>query len=407
YISRSVTLILLVGLLAFTYFIIRTGLQRLFPENEAARALADFVSIVLLILLHNPLYRRLKTFFESLLYGGWYDFPLVVGKITSFLGKTTELRVLAQALCSSIQKTMRVHWVCLLLPGAEGRSIVELTGRLEAPSIFLGLSLRNLQTVMEVLRHVEHAAVGSQQILQQVDPGRLGAVEKRLLEFPGVRLWVPIHGRGGSIGVLILSGQHGGDSFDAVDMDILDVVSRQASIAFQNIQLISELESKAHENERYQREIVRTREEERKRIARDLHDQVIQSLIGLNYQLANVQSSLDLPQLNPAMFAQTEELRRNIGDLIQVTRALCNDLRPPALDLGLLHGIRSAAGRFEMQTGIEANLVVNGERELEIDEDVALCLYRCTNEALVNTYKHAGAHQVQIELNLDPYCISL
>src|SRR5690606_26100743 len=116
---------------------------------------------------------------------------------------------------------------------------------------------------------------------------------------------------------------------------------------------------------------------------------------------------LDLPQLNPAMFAQTEELRRNIGDLIQVTRALCNDLLPPALDLGLLHGIRSAAGRFEMQTGIEANLVVNGERELEIDEDVALCLYRCTNEALVNTYKHAGAHQVQIELNLDPYCISL
>ncbi|MCZ7672484.1 MAG: histidine kinase [Chloroflexi bacterium] len=74
-------------------------------------------------------------------------------------------------------------------------------------------------------------------------------------------------------------------------MEILDIVSRHASVTFQNVQLINELKAKAYESEQYKKEIIRTREEERKRISHELHDQVIQALIGLKYQISHLRSS--------------------------------------------------------------------------------------------------------------------
>ena len=82
--------------------------------------------------------------------------------------------------------------------------------------------------------------------------------------------------------------------FEANDMEILGVVSRQASIAFQNVQLIDELKAKAYENEQFQKEVLRAREEERKHISHELHDQVIQALVGLKYQIANIQSTVGI-----------------------------------------------------------------------------------------------------------------
>jgi signal transduction histidine kinase len=406
YFSRSATVMLLVGLLTSIYFIFKTGLERVFPATNSAVHLVNFITLLLVVLLHNPLYHRLKRLIDSLLYGGWYDYPSVVGRITSFLGKTTDVQVLAESISQTIQRTMRVQWACLLLPGTEKGSIVEFAGRFEDLPNRLEIDPQRMPNITGYLRSTS-SSIFTHELQELLSGEPLTRTERTMLQLDAAQLWLPIRGRGNSLGVLILGPKFGGVAFDDLDMDILKVVSRQASIAFQNIQLIDELEDRVAETEQYQRRIVRTREEERTRIARELHDQVIQSLIGMNYQLANIQSSLNLSRLNPQVYNNTVELRENLGGLIRVVRAVCHNLRPSALDLGLLHSMRSAVNNFEMSTGIGTTLIVTGDRAIEVYEEAALCLYHCTNEALSNIRKHAAAEDVRVKLDILPSHVSL
>lgn len=405
YVNRSTAAVLLIGILSAVHFVALTLLGQLLPDNTFRTPLSSFVAAFLIIILYKPLYRRLRQFTDALFYGGWYDYPSVVSEISRFLNKTTDVEFLAASLSNSIQKTMRVHWACLLVRNNENplNSTVEYSGNPPfSPEL---VSLHDMPSIVSYLDR-RRRPVPTHELATILDPETMTEAEQKLLHALTVRLWVPIRGRQ-QLGMLLLGPKFGGSLFNDVDMNILKVVARQASMALENVGLIKELEARVQENERYQREVMRVRERERKRISRELHDQVIQSLVGLNYQLANVQSSLNLVHLNPEMHQQTEKLRENVGHLIEITRNLCQDLRPPALDLGLLQSIRSAAGRFQKKTGIEVDLTVSGDRTVPIQEDIALCLFRCTNEALANVRKHAEASHVNIELDIRPALIRL
>ncbi len=405
YISRSATAVFVVCFLSVFYFVVVAGLQTTLSENIFDTPLFNMVTVIVLVIVYHPLFRRLQNGVDFLLYGGWYDYPSVVGEVTFTLEKTTDIELLAETLSNSIQKTMRVQWACLLWQGRrKNRSIICVTGQTDTPILFENLQLKNLQNITTYLQAYSRPTT-SQEIQQNLEI--ITPEETKILGYHSVRLWVPIRGLQNSMGVLLLGPKYGGDVFDANDMEILQVVSRQASIAFQNVQLINELEAKAYENEQYQKEIIRTREEERKRISRELHDEVIQVLVGLKYQIANVQSSLDLAHINPENNKRVVDLQNEIGELIQTTRSLCQDLRPPALDLGLVPSIRSIVSRFEIKTGIEVSLTVEGDRTVPIEEDVALCLFRCTNEALSNVRKHARAKEVYVGLGIAPERVQL
>src|ERR1044071_1327598 len=87
------------------------------------------------------------------------------------------------------------------------------------------------------------------------------------------------------------------------------------------------------------KEILRAREEERKHIARDLHDRVIQTLAGLSYQVAALRDQPEL-QVEEQLLCMQHDLRQ----LIEEIRCICSDLRPPILDTrGLVAAIRAAA----------------------------------------------------------------
>lgn len=405
YISRSATAVFVICLLCVVYFVVVALLQAFVHKSISQNPLSNMVVIITLVVAYNPLFRRLQNLVDFLLYGGWYDYPSVVGEVTNTLEKNTDIEALADTLSNSIQKTMRVQWACLLWQGRrKNKSIICVAGQTETPAIFENLQLKNLQNITSYFQKYSRPTT-SQQIQQALKD--IAPTENKILNYSSVRLWVPIRGLQSSMGVLLLGPKYGGDVFDANDMEILEVVSRQASVAFQNVQLINELEAKAYENEQYQKEIIRTREEERKRISRELHDEVIQELVGLKYQIANIQSSLDLAQLHPESNKKVLDLQDEIGELIQTTRSLCHDLRPPALDLGLIPSIRSIVSRFEMKAGIEVSLIIEGDRTIPVGEDVALCLFRCTNEALSNIRKHASAKEICVWLGIAPQQVRL
>ncbi len=405
YVSRSATAVFVFCLLCLVYFGVTAFLQLALQEELPVNPLIDVIIIMILVVTYSPLHRRLRNLVDYLLYGGWYDYPSVVGEVSHTLEKPTQIEALVETLSTSIQKTMRVYWACLLWQGRRvDRSVTRIAGQPEMP--LDDLHLKHLQAITAYFQANPHPTT-SREIVQTLPPGLLSPVETKVLGYHSVRLWVPIRGLQNSMGMLILGPKFGGDVFDANDMDILDVVSRQASVAFQNVQLINELEAKARENEQFQKEILRTREEERKRISRDLHDQVIQALVGLKYQIAHIQSAVGLSQLGSENNQKVLDLQEEIKELIQTTRLLCQDLRPPALDLGLIPSIRSIVSRFEMKSGIEVGLVIEGDRSITIDEDVALCLFRCTGEALSNIRKHAAAKEAAVQLCIGPEQVTL
>ena len=143
------------------------------------------------------------------------------------------------------------------------------------------------------------------------------------------------------------------------------------------------------------RQLVRGREEERERLARELHDQAIQRLVGLKFHLAEK--------------APTEqaELQPEVNDVIETLRELCSDLRPPALDqLGLVASLRSYVNSFAERTGQPVALQINGE-ERRLAQEVELSLFRVAQEALANAWKHAQAPKVDVELCFEPIAVRL
>ena len=148
-----------------------------------------------------------------------------------------------------------------------------------------------------------------------------------------------------------------GDDLADSDRRILDTLARQAEIALGNVLLIETLRAQLNEIRasrealsQAQRRLLRSREEERARLARDLHDGPLQALIGLNLQLG-----LLLPQAgDPAALG---EMRVEVRGLLDELRGVCSELRPPMLDtLGLAAALRSLAENWSAQSGVAVHL---------------------------------------------------
>lgn len=144
-----------------------------------------------------------------------------------------------------------------------------------------------------------------------------------------------------------------------------------------------------------QRRLLSEREQERKALARELHDQAIQDLVGLNYALDDLECSLDDPA---AARAQAATLRHDIRSLIEVVRSICGELRPPTLDsLGLPAALASFAADWGERSGIPVTLTIDPSLP-RLAEPVEISLFRMVQEALSNVRKHAGATAVSIAL---------
>ena len=177
-------------------------------------------------------------------------------------------------------------------------------------------------------------------------------------------------------------------AFDAPDVSAgSDEVDRLAA-SFRR--LLGRIEA---ERRRSGRLALRAQEEERKRLARDLHDEVNQALTAILLRLQAV--SQDAP---PKVADELAEVRRLVNQAMDELLRLARQLRPTALDdHGLYSAIESQVRRFSSQTGIETELRTNGE-PTELDDDREIAVFRVAQEALANVARHADASRVDIEL---------
>jgi signal transduction histidine kinase len=153
-----------------------------------------------------------------------------------------------------------------------------------------------------------------------------------------------------------------------------------------------------------QHHLLHAREQERKLIARELHDRIISALVGLSYQLSDVQSHLGA-ETKPRIAHLQDHVRQTIDHV----RHICGDLRPPSLDRDLVTAIRCYVHSLAQQVPFQILLRVEGDPEQHVPPDVALCLFRVLQEALTNVRKHAFARRAEVVLLLrrDAICLTV
>jgi signal transduction histidine kinase len=182
----------------------------------------------------------------------------------------------------------------------------------------------------------------------------------------------------GALSVLTINKTKG---FSERDVAILTAIGRQAGIAIENAYL--------YENMRfYARRITQAQENERKRIARELHDDTIQSLIALTRHMEALTTSDEtLPE---AAAARIRLLQLETGDMIRRVRRFSQDLRPSILDdLGLLPALEELTASLN-EDGLRTEFHLKGEGR-RLSSEVELTLFRIAQEALNNVRKHAKA----------------
>ncbi len=143
------------------------------------------------------------------------------------------------------------------------------------------------------------------------------------------------------------------------------------------------------------RRLLTEREQERKHLARELHDQVIQDLLTTNYQLEEVEAREEVLE---DVRDRLADVRGTIRQLVDDIRRICGSLRPPTIDsLGLTAALQSYAREWAKRTGIEVEvrLSLNPGR---LPEPIELSIFRIVQEALSNIQRHAHATQVEITL---------
>jgi signal transduction histidine kinase len=394
YVNRSAAYSLVILLIGGLYGLAYLASLRITDQGNEPISLLEIGAMLLLILGAQPLYKFLQRWVDSVFYGGWYDDRVASKQISHALTQVEgDASYIALTLCQALQKTMQLEYADLLLN--DGRLIstkVSLPKSGKSLSPFANGKVRDW---FQALRSSTGREIGPGKELPEILSS--SDLPQRWLAGFKPQLWLLLGGKNSPQGLLVLGARRGGGELNPADLEILEVVIRQAGTALENAALLREVRQQIERNRVLQRQVFRSLQEERKRLARDLHDRTIQALVGVNYQLAEVRAQMNAEagsKLSPIM----KTLRATLTDLRQV----CADLRPPALDaLGLVPAIQSRVAELRAQVSFEIELDID-ERLVNavVSDDTATCIYNFFQEGIMNVQKHAGADWALVSMQL-------
>ncbi len=204
----------------------------------------------------------------------------------------------------------------------------------------------------------------------------------------------PLTYQGAAVGHLLVSHRAGTTGFSAQDHRLLTDLARQVGAAVHAVGLSAELQAS-------RRRLVSAKEEERRRLRRDLHDGLGPKLaaVGLKLDATKVMVDRRPDDAKAVLTAVRDDIRGTIEDI----RRLVYELRPPSLDeLGLVGALRECVGRFDTGSDALPELAVRAPDELPpLPAAVEVAAYRIVNEAVTNVVRHARARNCEIRIELD------
>ncbi len=210
----------------------------------------------------------------------------------------------------------------------------------------------------------------------------------------GDPLALPLTYQGEVVGRLLVSPRAAGEDWSPADRRLLADLAHQAGAAVHGVQVMTELQ-------RARERLVLAREEERRRLRRDLHDDLAPSLAALALTAATVGELI--PSNPTAAGRAVDKLQTAIRTTVGQVRSLVYDLRPPTLDeLGLVEAIREQADRLQSAPAEGGGLTITvtvADDLPPLPAAVEVAIYRLAQEALMNVVRHAKARTCHVRLD--------
>ncbi len=220
--------------------------------------------------------------------------------------------------------------------------------------------------------------------------------------------WVvlaPILNKGKTIGIMQVDRPLEADGFDNEEVEIIFAIARATAVAMENARLIDVLGQKEQLLHQLVNKLITAQEDERKFIAADLHDGIIQSLIAIWYRLQRLSSAEEAEVHN--WHGEITDLTGILNEQIQEIRRILYDLRPIILDnYGLIPAVEAHVNNITEKYDLPIDLKIKGEKQ-RFDSKTEVTLYRILQEALTNVVKHAGATNVKVLLEIQDKQVNL
>jgi signal transduction histidine kinase len=334
-INRTLVYLLLSGIIAGGYIAIVTGIGALVPHHGLA---VELLAAGLAAVVFSPLRNRLQALVNRMMYGDRDDPYAALSKLATRLAATLSPDQVLPAIVDNVTSALRIPYAAIEVPDGD-----------RAPRIA--------------------AARGA------LPPG-------------AVPLRAPLTSSGTHVGDLVVAPRRG-ETFNQADRRLLDGLAHHAGTAVHAADLTTQLQ-------RSRERLVTAREEERRRIRRDLHDGLGPALAGITMQLDAARRLIRRDQDAAGQLLQ--HLREQTQAAIADIRRLVYELRPPALDdLGLTGALTQHAAACSAPGGLQVS-VDAGPGLPALPAAVEVAAYRIATEAVTNVTRHADARTATVNL---------
>jgi signal transduction histidine kinase len=352
-INRTLVYGALTGIVGSAFVILVGFLSILFQSS--GNSIVTIIATGLVALMFNPLRQRLQRSVNHLMYGE-RDEPYTA---LSRLGRRLETTLAPESVLPTVVTTVRD---VLRLP--------------------------------YVAIYLQQDSQGYKIVAESASP-QLRTENGRLL-VPGMERegrCIPLIHQGETVGYIVLGPRAPNEAFSSTDLRLLDDLAPQVGVAVHAVRLTADLQ-------RSREQLVLAREEERRRLRRDLHDGLGPQLAGLALKLETLRNRLNGDPLADSILA---DLAKRTQDATADIRHLVYELRPPTLDeFGLVMALREGVAQFSQQGYNGLNITFDAPESLPpLPAAVEVAVYRITQEALTNVIRHADASSCLVRLSLD------
>jgi signal transduction histidine kinase len=326
------------------------------------------------------LLRGIRNWWRLNRYGANIDHSSLLSRFCRELANIEDQVALNRLLADEIPQSLGVVRAALLLP--EAYNLLEAGGgELKSP--------------------VNHAAVrwvASGGEAHLAHKGRLHKIiSQGRSDLSWTQVWVPLM-RGASLrGLWLLGARQGEMHYSPEDLRWLTDIAREAAAVLESIHHAEHQRQTATEMRTLYRQVVEGRETERGRLARELHDGVLQDLCAVTRDLKALEGHSNGGQENIAALVSLS------SETVNAMRAICNDLRPPLLQQDLGAALKALVNELDGRSPAPVHIEINTqEQAFYLGENATLAVFRITQEALHNALQHADASEIAVRLTQYP-----
>ena len=398
-VDRSTAIYLLLLFIGVLGLVAATTLAYFVPHLPLTWLLISLFLVIFLLLASLPLQRLI----HWLVHGSERELRQKITQMTKELALTLEEAKLQKLLTEQLVGLLNVAWVVLYRH--ESTHYLRL-GELPPPLINLFPTTLPSDPTLFTLFARMTTPLDPRQLQEELRRSLTLNIHTSVVQLAGapVTLWVPLLSASTLQGIIGIGPRRNGKSFSSNERMILATLAFQSAAAIHNSQLLATIQQNHQDLATAHRQLLMAREQERRQLASDLHDGAVQQLLGISYQVYVLQQQIATRSVDADsqwMLSSLKEMRRELLKLTSQLRLVMSDLHPASLEsLGLGEALEEYLAGLQQQKAVELpyiQLQIDGANK-SLPPLVAICLFRCVQEAVRNVLRHAQAQELRIWL---------